>query len=171
MISLNKNLFSKSILLVFLVLALCSSGFAQKPEKKNREPRHPSLEKLEALRTKYVIKELALSDKELEKFTPMYAAYRKEHLALIGTSFKDHHSRPGAKEIKEMTDSEAKKFVERGILKQRQLLELKEKYIKKFSTILSSKKVALLFQAEMDFHKKLFKRMGNRRKEKQPKRD
>jgi hypothetical protein len=160
-----------SILLsLFLLSAYSSLGQnSGDADKKQR----PTLEKLEEMRLSFVLKRLNLSEDQKSKFEPLYAKYRKEYLLLMNGKGSQHfeHKRPSEEDIQKMTDKEAKALVENDLAKKRKMLDHKEKYFNEFSKIMSHKKVALLFQAEIDFHKKLFKRMrkrGEKRQERKP---
>lgn len=162
----------KRLLSTLLICFISLGTFAQeRGQREGPEKHRPSMEKLEAMRTKYVLRKLDLSDDEKKSFTTMYDEYRKEMMKVVGKSFEEIHNRPELADIKKMTDAEAKAHVENQIKKQKSLIALKEKYFEKFSTIMPAKKVAMLFQAEIEFHKKLFRRMGERQRKREQKQD
>lgn len=159
-----------SKLILGVLLFTSHSAFSQ-GHKKNHSKHGPSFEKLEEMRLKFVSKKLDLSDTEEAKFKPLYEKYRKECLALMGGSGENPHKRPTEESITKMTDQEAKAFIENHLAQKRKMLNLKEKYFKEFSEIMTYKKVALLFQAEIDFQRKLFKTMrkgGEKRENRKP---
>lgn len=158
-----------NIILAFSIL-IGGSAYGQNPHKKG-ENNQPTLEKLEKMRGAFVLKKLDLNEREKAQFGPLYKKYRKEYLQLVKGSEKMEHKRPTEEDILKMTDSEAKLLIENDLAQKRKILNHKEKYFNEFSKIMSHKQVALLFQAEIDFHRKLFKRMrkrGERKENRKP---
>ncbi len=156
---------SKIILCLFLFTGLTSYS---QVDKKGDTKQKPTFEKLEEMRVGFVLKKLDLTDDEQSKFGPLYKKYRKEYLELMAGSGEFAHKRPKEEDIKKMSDQEAKAFIEDHLAQKRKMLNLKEKYFKEFGKIMTYKKVALLFQAEIDFQRKLFRstRKGREKKEK-----
>lgn len=155
------------VLILFMLIGW--SAFGQKPQSQGPKNR-PSFEKLEEMRLSFVLNKLELNDAEKEKFEPLYEKYRKEYLTLAKGPREHGDKRPTEEDIQNMTDEEAKALVENDLARKRKMLDHKEKYFREFSKIISVKKVALLFQAEIDFQKKLFRGM-KRRGDKRPKRN
>lgn len=156
------------ILSLFLLTGL--SGYSQ--NSRGEQKRHkPTFEKLEKMRLAFVLEKVKLNDDQKAKFEPLYEKYRKEYLQLFKGTEDFGHNRPTEEDIQKMTDKEAKALVENDLAQKRKMLNLKEKYFNEFSNIMSHKQVALLFQAEIDFHRKLFKRMrkrGDRKENRKP---
>ena len=157
----------KKLLTLLLLTTITLNIYAQ--DKGHRGHRHhPSHEKMEELKERFIQNKLTLTETEAEKFWPLYQAYRKDVKALSG-SFHSWHDGKSRKDIEKMTDKEAMELINKDLEQQRKRLELKERYVKEFGEILPPKKVALFFQLEIDFHKRLIKKLSARKEKRKEK--
>lgn len=135
----------KKILLVLLAFIFCLSAettFSQNTKK----------EKIESLKIAFVTKKLDLSPEESQIFWPVYNQYQKEIGDLIlqrRAARKD--SEPDA--IDEDLDIEGK------------IVDVRKKYRKEFSRVLSPEKINQFYQAEREFREELIKQLKSRRPE------
>lgn len=141
-----------------LVLLGCSSlALAQ------RETHRPAEEKIEAYRAQFLTEQLDLSPEEAQKFWPVYNEYRKELEEIRSKRPAGNlRGRPGEEALDEMSDTEIQKMMESEMARQQQLLDLRKKYYQKFREVLPIRKVAQLYRAEIEFQRRLIRRLGER---------
>ena len=135
----------KKLLLVLLAFIFCLSAettFAQNTKK----------EKIESLKIAFVTKKLDLSPEESQIFWPVYNQYQKEIGDLIlqrRTAQKDSDTDA----VDEDLDIEGK------------IVDVRKKYRKEFSRVLSPEKINQFYQAEREFREELIKQLKSRRPE------
>ena len=143
---------------LLLGLFLSINSYSQKKQNTN-------INRVKAYKLAFITDQLNLTEKEAEKFWPIYNAHEKLILKLRIEERKitrvDDIDINNQKEIKE---SVAKKIVN-------SLMELREKtylenqvYFKKLKTFLPYKKILKLQIAEKEFRKTLFENLRKRRK-------
>ncbi len=121
--------------------------------------------RIEALRAQFLTQELDLSPGEAQKFWPLYNQYREELSKIQNDRIDDlGPSRHRGKRVSDLSEKEADRLIKAEMQRQRSLLELREKYYELFKTALPITKIALLYQAEMEFKKRLIHRLSERRK-------
>lgn len=123
-----------------LALLFCTSTFAQ---DRNPDERRKNIEQY---KKEYIKDELNLSASEEEKFWPIYDQYQDEMESFRNDKRMD---------LSLMSDKEAEDFLNESIDIERKKLDIKEKYIAKFRTVLNSRKVLKLTRLEHEFKKKL----------------
>lgn len=145
------------------ILIFSGTVFAQ-PKKPSKEMR----EKIETMRIAYLTERMALTPNEAQVFWPVYNKYREEFEELIHRGVTDdrppHHL--SDEELNKMSDKEVREMLTNEMEKQKLLVEHREKYFKKFTEILPIKKVALLYDAEREFQRKLMRQISDPRHEK-----
>lgn len=144
----------KIILLLAFVLSILSISIAQSGDKDHN--REESRKRIEASKVAYMTTYLDLSSDESAKFWPIYNQYQSELKALRG-------ERGERKEISEMTDAEASNKLDQYIANSKKKLDLNTKYMTKFRSVLSDKKVLMLTKAEGEFKKQMVNRYADRR--------
>lgn len=129
-----------------LILTMCTAVQAQRGGK----------EKIRAYKTAYITQELNLSVEEAERFWPVYNEYDNK---LFDIKVEQRHKERG--EIKELggpenlSDEQATKFVFNMLSLEKEAAHTREKMYKELSKVLSPKKLLTLYQAEMNFNKRL----------------
>ena len=123
-------------------------------------------ERMKAFKTAYITDELDLSAEEAEKFWPVYNQYDKKIYKL-----KIERSRKDRRRIKEvggpenLSDEEATSIIFGMLNSEKEASVTREDMYKDLSKILSPAKLLALYQAEMNFNKRLLseyrKRKGN----------
>ncbi|MDX2003221.1 MAG: hypothetical protein SFW35_12350 [Chitinophagales bacterium] len=151
-----------SALAFTIIMALCPlSNFAQGPGTgPNGGNLQEKKEKLEAMKVTYITNKLALTPKEAQVFWPVYNEYQakrellhKERRQLLMQAKSGYAN---------MSDADMEKLMQQGFdLKQREL-DLDKQYYAKFKEVLTVKKIALLYKAELDFKKEVLKEAFNR---------
>ena len=143
--------------LLYIVIFLASiTTFAQSGDKRER---------IKALKVAFITEQLNLTEKESQKFWPVYNSYEQKT-----NKVKYHDIRDLRKEFRNsyetITNAEASALVERFNNAESRLYELRMELSKKLLDILPAKKIIQLKVAEEDFKKKMLDEYKKRRKEK-----
>jgi len=113
-------------------------------------------EKIESKKIAFITQRLDLSPSEAQSFWPIYNEYNdklkavRDQNRLEGNNFSD------------LTDQEADNLLTSILLKEQQELDLKNEYINKMKTVISTKKVAQLYLLERRFHEEIISRIKER---------
>lgn len=130
-------------LLLFTVFTLLLSSMAfSQYDKRDRGERN---EKLKAKKIAYIIESLDLTADESEKFWPIYNEYKKEMKAISSD----------VKASKDMTEDEAKAYLTQQLEKQRNEIDMREKYHGRFLEVISAKKLVKLSFVERKFKREM----------------
>lgn len=135
----------KKLLLVLLAFIFCLSAettFAQNTKK----------EKIESLKIAFVTKKLDLSPEESQIFWPVYNQYQKE----IGDLILQRRA------AQKDSDTDA---VDEDLDIEGKIVDVRKKYRKEFSRVLSPEKINQFYQAEREFREELIKQLKSRRPE------
>ena len=147
----------KNILLI--VAFLIFTPLAVKAQEGDR------IEKIKALKTAYITKELDLTAKEAEKFWPIYNEYSKKIDQLRFTDTKRlFHKIKDAGGVDNLTDKEAAAIVSELAQIDLNMAKEKEKLYKNLNGVISSKKILKLIRAENGFGKELLKKFRENRR-------
>lgn len=139
---------NKQFLFMLIFSVITSAGLMAQPGGQRG-----GKERVEAQMVAYLTNTLELTPAEAEKFWPVYNEYKKKREDLRTSS------KP-AKNVNEMTDQEARQWLDATSEKERKLVDLKENYNKQFLKILPVKKVVKLHQAERGFKRELIQKIG-----------
>ena len=147
---------NKTIIIVLLAFTFCLKVSAQKGGK----------ERMKAFKTAYITDELDLSVEEAEKFWPVYNQYDKKMFKLkVERGRKDRHRIKEVGGPENLSDEEATSIIFGMLNSEKEASVTREEMYKELSKILSPAKLLALYQAEMNFNKKLLseyrKRKGN----------
>lgn len=105
-------------------------------------------DKIDALKVAFITKQLDLTPAEAEKFWPIYNQYQDEMQALNKSRMANTgDARP---DIDNMSDADVSKMIENELAYEQQQVDIRKKYVTQFEKVLSVKKVAKLFRAEVD---------------------
>lgn len=160
------SILSKYRALSLLILIFLSSFSAMAQDDSDYKEDDKRRQRLEAYRVRFLTEKLDLTPDEAAKFWPVYNEYRSKMYELQEAKRMAHPRGKGRsfeKDLEQMTDEEVQKDLEASFKNERAMLDLRESYFKKFKEVLPIRKVALLFRAEIDFHKKLFQKLKKRR--------
>ena len=132
-----------------IMMAVCSvSTQAQdEPGKKQRKSR----EEVAEAGARHIAHELAFDDATAKKFIETYCDYQKEMWAFGPKEHRDHKG--------EMTDAEAEQAIKQRFEQSQKILDLREKYYKKYSQFLSPKQIKRIYELEQQD----MERLGNHR--------
>jgi len=101
---------------------------------------------LQSDRKQIVAQNMQLTDKQAEKFWPVYDAYTQETTKLGDTLqgiLKDY-----AQNYNTMTDAQAQDLLKRMLALEKQRVDLAEQWVPKFDKVLPGKQTALFFQID-----------------------
>ena len=110
-------------------------------------------EKIEVQKIAFITKQLDLTPEEAQKFWPVYNQFSDARKQL-----HEQH-KENRKDIDNLSDSEIEKLIDNHIIIDQKELDLKKKYHAEFKKVLSNKKIAKLYHAEMMFKAELLKRL------------
>ena len=142
------NMISKNIKSITLLFAFFMTMVSGLPAQQASPEKDRIKQKIRTHKIAFITDRLSLSEKEAEKFWPIYREYENEKKALreerIFKNWKD-----------EMTDQEADKMLENIMDIKSKDLEIEKKYVSKFKQVISTKKIMQLYKAERDFKSKM----------------
>lgn len=126
---------------------------------------HKNREHIKALKVSFITEKLDLSEKEAQKFWPIYNDFEKKISAI---HYKELRSlRKNIKEnISTLTEDQSKTLLNKIDTAENKLHQLKMDLSNKLLTVVSAKKILLLKIAEDDFKRKMFEELRKRKKEK-----
>ena len=114
----------------------CKPNLSQEELQKKAEKRGQMAE----AHAKHIASQLALDDATTKKFVATFTEYQKEMWAMK----KD--IRP--EKPKELTEAEAEQDIKQQMERKRKMLDLREKYYKKYSQFLSQKQIQRVYEIE-----------------------
>ena len=117
---------------------------------------HNKREKLKAYKTAYITQQLDLTPSEAEKFWPVYNTYEKKVFQFKVTKINEERKKVKEKGgLGSLTEKEANQILEKIIQYEQAAIEAKKILFKDLKSIISSKKILKLNQAEHQFNRKL----------------
>lgn len=145
-------------LIVILLLFFVNNITAQKIRIKENK------EKIEALKIAFLTEQLELTEKEAQKFWPIYNNHRKT----MGEIFKEEHEKirfsirkKGGYET--LTETEAKQLLTHKMNLEKRSYKEKKDFQESLMSFLPHKKILKLQIAEREFKKQLFERLRRQR--------
>ncbi len=146
-------------LVTLFMLAVVYSTHAQSPRRQEQRGHDARKEAIEARRISYITSKLSLSTDEAKLFWPIYNAYTQK-VDEISSGFRDKLE--AMPDPEDMTAEEAARYVEAELTRFEESAALRREYTKKLLEVISVKQVALLFDAERDFNRMLFREAQRR---------
>lgn len=118
---------------------------AQQPDRKKWE-------RIDELKSEFVLKKLDLSSSTKNEFLPIYKSYQKElgQLYQLRRKFREENKNNPEKQVEDDFNFEAKQ------------LELKKAYKKQFQNILSPTELTTLYAAERQFREELINQLNKK---------
>ncbi|MBI1317210.1 periplasmic heavy metal sensor [bacterium] len=123
-------------------------------------PPHEESEKVKALRTAYITQKLNLTVAESEKFWPIYNEFQQNVNAQHRRRFDA--MRKVQDEQETLTDAQFEELVKQSMDAEEKIAALRKTYHERFRKVLSAKKVALMYAAEVDFQRKVIQQIHKR---------
>ena len=150
----------KIITLFIFFLFISSSLFAQKTYRKSKE-------KIRAYKISHITEELELTEKEAQKFWPVYNKYDKRIVELRhGEEYKLKKKIKEAGGINALSEKQAKDFALKMIALEKEEQKITVEYYNKLLKILSYKKIIKLEFAEHNFRRKLLRKYKSHKNKK-----
>ncbi len=140
--------FMKKYLLLLLV-SLLTIPFASAQEKKDKAK---MMEELQQFKLDYITKEMQLSEKEKSEFIPLYKEYDKERREAGAEAWKFERE---LKKKSNPSEADYKKLSELQQKAREKDNEIVKKFDSKMESLLSSKQIYTMHQAEGKFFEKM----------------
>ncbi len=118
-------------------------------------------DRIESMRIAFITEKLNLSTEEAQRFWPVYNEFKADERKI------KQDGKP-EKSLQDMTEKEAEQFITERFSSQDRQLQLEKKYYARMKDVISIRKIALLYQAEIDFKKRLVEAVRNRKLDNRP---
>ncbi|MCV2483508.1 sensor of ECF-type sigma factor [Flavobacterium sp. SH_e] len=112
-------------------------------------------EKIKAFKVSFLTTELELTSTEAEKFWPIYNAYDDKQYELKYLKMKTYLRQLKDDSLKNLSDKEAATLLSQIESTDKEIYQLREKYMNSLKKVLPAKKILLLKKSEDDFNRKL----------------
>ena len=126
------------IALFAVMMALCTTAVQAQNNQSNEQ--RMSREQLAEKQGKYIAHELAFDEQTTQKFLATWLDYQKEVWAL-GPRLKKHDK-------DSQTDAEAEQAIKQRMERSQKILDLREKYYKRYSQFLTQKQIERVYELE-----------------------
>ena len=141
-----------------LMMAICLVAGMATAQESNGKPQRPNGEQMTKMKIKKMVKNLALDNRTADLFTETYTRYQ-EQVSKINKKYPPLNfpgmgpgDEPGRKDKKQefemLLDEEVEKSIKDGFKKERELLDLKEKYFNAFIKFLTPQQIQKMYQME-----------------------
>jgi hypothetical protein len=141
------------ILLMTLSWSMIAISQDDMPPERMKEKK----EKLQAQKIAFLTDRLDLTTAEAQQFWPVYNEFEGKRETEL-TSFREKFDyRP--EELEELSEDKAAEFSDELIKHEQRLLDLRKEYHTKLKTVLSAKKILLLYESEKQFKRELLERI------------
>lgn len=117
-------------------------------------------DKIKTLKIAYITEKLNLSEKEAQKFWPIYNNFEEENSRLR----KEAYEARKKLNFETITEEKAKQILKEWRLNDNKRQELENDYINNLSKVISAKKTILLHRIEDDFKRKMFEEYKKRKR-------
>ena len=139
-----------NIIIIAIFFFLSTDAISQGRMGRSPEQR----EQLETQRIAFITQELALTTTEAQKFWPIYNAYSTERKAMM---MEHRGQRMAVDNLDNLSEQEIALLVDAEILNMEEMTALRRKYHELFKSVLPYKKVILLYEAERNFNRQLYR--------------
>ncbi|MDP5201852.1 sensor of ECF-type sigma factor [Flavobacterium sp. DG2-3] len=112
-------------------------------------------EKIKAFKVSFLTTELELTSTEAEKFWPIYNAYDDKQYELKYLKMKTYLRKLKDDNLKNLSDKDAATLLSQIESTDKEIYQLREKYMNNLKKVLPAKKILLLKKSEDDFNRKL----------------
>ena len=143
------NFYTKVILTIFLMAGMLLSAQAL-----------PERNKIKALKIAFITERLSLSSSEAEVFWPIYNRFEEKREALRDRQRAEVFDKIG--NVGNMPEAESKALLKKYLEIEEEEEEIDKEFYTKLADAISAKKTLLLFGAEHEFRKRLFREMRQR---------
>ena len=137
------------IALYAIMMAVCTTALQAQDNNQSNKQRM-SREQLAEKQGKYIAHELAFDEQTTQKFLAIWLDYQKEVWAL-GPRLKKHDK-------DSQTDAEAEQAIKQRMERSQKILDLREKYYKRYSQFLTQKQIERVYELEHKAMQRLARR-------------
>jgi hypothetical protein len=123
-------------------------------------------EKIEAQKVAYITNQLDLSPAEAQLFWPIYNEGQQKRKELRKARMAKREE--GAAKFDAMSDKEAEALIDGEMDFKQKDLDIQKDTHSKLKKVISAKKIARLYRAEVDFQRKVLHELGGKHKEEPP---
>lgn len=116
--------------------------------------RQEQYRQMEAKRIAFITQELSLTPEEAQVFWPVYNEYNQKRNQMM---IRHREERKETADIDKLSESELIELADEDIRNMEDMVAMRREYHEKFKQILPVKKVILLYNAERDFNRKLYR--------------
>jgi hypothetical protein len=148
--------------LLLLLFLLPASVFAQHKGHLSEAAK----EKMEAQKVAYITTQLDLSPAEAQLFWPIYNEGQQKRKELRKTRIAQREE--AAAKFEAMSDKEAETLIDGEMDFKQKDLDIQKDTHNKLKKVISAKKIARLYRAEVDFQRKVLHELGGKHKEASP---
>lgn len=138
------------IALCAIMMAMCTTAVMAQSNNRSNSQQRISREELAQKQAEYISRQLALEDAVSQQFIATYVDYQKEVWAL---GPRVSHNRQ-----QQMTDAEAEQAIKQRMERSQKILDLREKYYKRYSQFLTQKQIERAYELEREAMQRLSKR-------------
>jgi len=142
----------KNILVLWSLFFLMVSFAQAQQDNRSKE------ERIKAVKIAFITEQLQLTAEESQRFWPVYNEMQNELKAI-----KKEGKSNGRPNLEVMSDQELSDWLDKQLILEENKFAVKRKYIQKFKTVISVRKVVKLIGVEKRFKKELLRRMRERR--------
>ena len=149
---------TKSIITSFLILISAVSVYAQGNIRKETR------QKIKSLKIAFITDELSLTEKEAQKFWPIYNVHEEAIHSIRkqeGSKIRNQVKKQGGFEA--LTDKQAKEILNEMMVLEEKTFRQNQTFKKKLLKFLPPKKIIKLEFAERKFKQKMFEKLKRRR--------
>jgi len=137
---------STRLLVLTFILMISGTMLVQGQERAER------IERIKAQRSAFLTVRMSLTPEEAQKFWPVWNEFHEKRQELI----KEFRSRwPRNLDVSKLSDREAEQFAEYQVIHIETSARLTREFHEALKKILSPKKIALLYEAEEEFNRRL----------------
>jgi hypothetical protein len=140
----------KTLSIICIMALFMTTVFSQENESKKRLK-----EKMKAQSAAYITQKLELTEAESQKFWPIYNDYRDE--------IQKERAAINSKPSNDLNDTEAEDYIADLLESKSREIEIQKKYVKKFKTAISPRKIVMLYNAEREFKENVIANIRERR--------
>jgi len=133
-------------IIMLLACILCLPTFAQKKNKCSEN-------EFRAKKQAYMVKKAGLTQEESEKFFPLYFEFQDKKKAINKEAW--NIAKKG--KTPETTNEEYEEIIDNFFDDQEAIVKLEREYINKYRTVLSDKKIYMIYWAEIKFSRNMLK--------------
>lgn len=149
----------KKIFFLTFLVATISVQAQVKIKKQSRE-------KIHALKIAYISDKLDLTEKEAEKFWPIYNKFDKKFMELrVEERYKLKKSIKEAGGLETLSEKDATSFLDRMVAIEKEMYDTKKAFFTSLKKVISSKKIIKLQMAERDFNRNMLRKLRKKTKE------